>query len=225
MSVRSVAWVLHESPSTGNDRLVLIAIADEADDDGRNAFPSAELIAHKARVHRATVFRSLLRLEAAGELLIKRPEHTGRGQHNRYVVVMGRDPVALAGAVGWAPPHGSHSATDPQDTPNLGITPVGAPLKGAEWSHQRRGTARPGATRPVDPLTRASQSTGDGNSPPIRRGLDRRADPVETTLAAGDRLRARHDEQAAAEAAIPVAADAAARVAELRAGIGQTVAP
>lgn len=104
MSVRVVGWVLDHSAATGNDRLVLIAIADEADAAGANAFPSLERIAERARVSYATAVRCTKRLEAAGELLIRRPDTRGRGRHNRYVVTMGRDPGTLAGTLGWPAP-------------------------------------------------------------------------------------------------------------------------
>lgn len=91
MSRACEQYVWHESETTGNDRLVLLAIADEADDDGHNAYPSMERIAHKARLNKHTVMRAVARLEEAGELVVTRPERYGRGRFNRYVVVMGRD--------------------------------------------------------------------------------------------------------------------------------------
>lgn len=90
MSVRVLSWVLDNSEAPGNDRLVLIAIADEADDDGANAYPSIDRIARRARVNKRTTMRALERLEASGELVVDRPLVTGRGHHNRYAVVMGR---------------------------------------------------------------------------------------------------------------------------------------
>lgn len=90
MSIRCQTWVYEHSEATGNDRLVLLAIADEADDDGRNAFPGIDRIGHKARVPKRTTMRCLERLEASGDLVVNRPEQRGRGHHNTYVVVMGK---------------------------------------------------------------------------------------------------------------------------------------
>lgn len=90
MSIRVMSWVLDESTATGNDRLVLIAIADEADDDGRNAFPSVDRIARRARINRHTAMRAIRRLEDIGELEVVRPETTGRGHHNTYRIVTGK---------------------------------------------------------------------------------------------------------------------------------------
>lgn len=101
MSIIVQAWVYANSEAKGNDRLCLLAIADEADDDGTNAFPEQRRIAHKARTSLSTTRRSIDALEAAGEILVKRPEKTGRGHHNEYVVLMGRDPTAVAETMGW----------------------------------------------------------------------------------------------------------------------------
>ncbi len=83
-----MAWVFAESEVTGNDRLVLLAIADEADDDGTKAFPSIDRLAEKCRVPSRTVRRCLVRLEEVNALLVTRPEKHGRGHHNVYTVVM-----------------------------------------------------------------------------------------------------------------------------------------
>lgn len=89
MSITVQAWVYQHSEARLADRLVLLAIADEADDDGTGAFPSLRRIAHKARVAVGTASEAVRRLEAAGVLEVDRPERTGRGHFNRYRVLMG----------------------------------------------------------------------------------------------------------------------------------------
>lgn len=192
MSVKCVAWVFHESMSTGNDRLVLLAIADEADDFGRNAFPGHELIGHKARLPRRTVQRAIARLEGGGELLVKRPDRPGRGRHNRYVVTMGRDPIALAGEAGWPAP-----ALNPEVLeewrqsvayPDSGENPVENAEKGAQRRHGEPQKASPGGARPPYPLTQSAERLESGRQQPRRRGLDPVAGEVEA-VAATARLR------------------------------------
>ena len=85
------SWVWDESRTTGNDRIVLLKLADEAGSDGASCWPSIRYLAAKCRIDRATVLRCIVRLEDAGEILVSRPERYGRGRHNRYIVVMGRD--------------------------------------------------------------------------------------------------------------------------------------
>jgi hypothetical protein len=144
MSVRVLSWVLDHSEAPGNDRLVLIAIADEADDDGANAYPSIDRIARRARVNKRTTMRALERLEATGELVVLRPEVNGRGHHNRYAVVMGRPIDEVAGLVA-----GSRKGDTLASTKN-----------GAE----RRGRARNGAPMSApDPQTSGLIDTEDHN--------------------------------------------------------------
>lgn len=83
-----MADVFEFSEARGNDRLVLLAIADEADDSGSNAWPSLLTIADKVRLPKRTVIRCIERLESSGELIVTRPERAVKGQSNHYVVVV-----------------------------------------------------------------------------------------------------------------------------------------
>ncbi|NAZ73925.1 hypothetical protein GTQ99_00570 [Kineococcus sp. T13] len=89
MSIGCMIGVFHNSKSTGNDRLILLAIADEANDDGGNAFPSMRRLALKANCNKDTVVEAIRRLEALGELEVKRPTSRGPGQYNQYRVLVG----------------------------------------------------------------------------------------------------------------------------------------
>lgn len=82
-----MSWVLDHSTATGSDRLVLLAIANHCDKQGRDAYPGLQLIADEARVSKRTAIRSIQNLEEIGELHIER----GGGAHNtnRYVIAMG----------------------------------------------------------------------------------------------------------------------------------------
>lgn len=71
MSVQAVVWVLEHSTSRLGDRLVLLAIANHAQADGTNAWPSVARIAKEARVTPRSVQRSMRILEASGELVIE----------------------------------------------------------------------------------------------------------------------------------------------------------
>lgn len=105
MSIRVMTWVWEQSRSAGADRLVLLAIADSANDAGRDAYPSLTTIAKKANLDKRTAQRSIRNLEALGELAIE-PGAGMRGT-NRYRVLIHR---------GWRPttPPG---ITPPGDTP------------------------------------------------------------------------------------------------------------
>jgi Helix-turn-helix domain len=80
-------WVWANSPTSGNERLVLLALADACSrDDGTGCWPSAATIARKANISDRTVRRVIARLEADGHVTVHRGG--GRaGSSNSYTVV------------------------------------------------------------------------------------------------------------------------------------------
>lgn len=88
MSNRILNRVFASSEARGADRLVLLALADRADDDGR-CDPGIDDIAARARLNRATVFRSVARLEH--QLCELHVDHgAGRRGTNLYTVTVGQ---------------------------------------------------------------------------------------------------------------------------------------
>lgn len=77
-----MTWVFDHSRATGNDRLVLLSLADHADDEEWECWPSLERIAVKALVSVRTVQRSIATLVELGELEVA--PGGGRGRSNRY---------------------------------------------------------------------------------------------------------------------------------------------
>lgn len=71
MSVLASTWVWQHSESTGNARLVLLAIADAADQHGENAWPAQQTIADMVRVSVRTVRRLVADLVELGELEVE----------------------------------------------------------------------------------------------------------------------------------------------------------
>jgi hypothetical protein len=84
MSVKRITAVWDLSLAEGNDRLIMLALADHADDDGF-AWPGVERIAEKCRLSKRTVLRSIESLEALGELWVSRNRRRG----NHYIVIPG----------------------------------------------------------------------------------------------------------------------------------------
>lgn len=66
MSVHVISWVLRHSEARLGERLVLIVLADHADGDGDNAFPSVETIGREALLSERQVQRCLRDLESDG---------------------------------------------------------------------------------------------------------------------------------------------------------------
>ncbi len=76
-----MSWVWENGPRDGTDALVLLALADFADDAGR-CYPSMRTIANKARMTERGAQKVIRRLEAAGWVSVS----TGNGRHgcNQY---------------------------------------------------------------------------------------------------------------------------------------------
>lgn len=84
MSLAAMNAVWEHSRANANNLAVLLAIADNADDEGR-AYPKQETIAKKTRVSVRTVQRCIQELRDMGELLIDR---TDQRLNNNYVVIV-----------------------------------------------------------------------------------------------------------------------------------------
>lgn len=85
MSIKVMNWVWDYSPAKGTELLMLLAIADNAADDGANAFPSVSTLARKTRLDERTVQRIVRKLAHQEQLLV---EERGGREANRYTVLM-----------------------------------------------------------------------------------------------------------------------------------------
>ncbi|TDD03116.1 helix-turn-helix domain-containing protein [Saccharopolyspora terrae] len=85
MSIKVMNWVWDQSPAKGTELLMLLAIADNAADDGTNAFPSVSTLARKTRLDQRTVQRIIRKLSEQGRLAV---EERGGRHPNRYSVLM-----------------------------------------------------------------------------------------------------------------------------------------
>src|SRR5258706_5616674 len=84
MSVRTMATVWERSQHAGTELLMLLAIADFADDNG-NAYPAVATLAAKCRMTSRNANLILAELRSTGELEV-RPNQGPRGT-NRYRIV------------------------------------------------------------------------------------------------------------------------------------------
>jgi hypothetical protein len=107
-----MSWVWDTSPAAGNDLLLLLAIADFADDEGE-AFPSVETLARKTRMSRSTVFRT--QKNCIGKRWLEISQHgTGRSTSRYRILMDGPSGTRLT-------PQGSQDDT----TTSLNLTPQG----------------------------------------------------------------------------------------------------
>ena len=121
MSIKVMSWVW-EQDLPPLDKIVLMAIADHADDDGY-AWPGMKRIAEKCSMEKRTVQRHVEKLQEQQLLKVEsRQRHDGSSSSNGYTVVMNgtnREGVAESHPPmsGMTPPHGT------DDTPLTVIEP------------------------------------------------------------------------------------------------------
>lgn len=83
-----MAWVWEHSLTSGSERLVLLALADNANDQGF-CWPSLETIAKKANISRRYVISIIKKLEKRGDIIVERRRETSKkNKSNVYQVVM-----------------------------------------------------------------------------------------------------------------------------------------
>lgn len=124
MSIRVIQWVWDHSQSVGNDRLVLLAIADCANERGENAYPAILTLAKKCNISERTVQRSIKQLKAIGELgVCYRSDGEGNNISNCFSIFMSTGDNLTPGGDNQTPPS-RQSDTTPGDnlTPKPSIT-------------------------------------------------------------------------------------------------------
>lgn len=93
MSNEAQSWAWKQNCGFSSDKNVLVALADNAWEDGSNAWPSVALLARKTGLVRRTVQMSLRRLELNGFIEKTAEADPGRTKPTTYRVVMDRDPA------------------------------------------------------------------------------------------------------------------------------------
>ncbi|MDQ3154740.1 MAG: helix-turn-helix domain-containing protein [Actinomycetota bacterium] len=168
MSLKAMNWVWDHSTAAGTELLVLLAIADNADDTGANAYPSTDTLARKTRLDTRTVQRVIRRLAERGHLMV----HRGGGRAaNRYSIPLTTpqqpvdnppDPVDNpADSVDESPTPPAERHRWQIATGGTGATPGVAQLR-----HRRGGTATPpepsyNRPRTTTPARSSTAATGD----------------------------------------------------------------
>jgi len=94
MSVKVMARVWEHSQASGGELLVMLALADFANDDGE-CWPSVPVLAQKARLTDREVRYLLPKLESAGELCYTK-SNGGRNRRNWYVITVSENPETVS---------------------------------------------------------------------------------------------------------------------------------
>ena len=152
MSVRSLSRVWEHSRHGGTELLMLLAIADFADDDGR-AYPAVATLATKCRMTARNANLLLAKLRTSGELEVS--NGTGPRGTNTYRLRIAADTLTLASPRKPASPLKPVSAPEAHFTPEADFT-----LTQASATHEGDFPLplKPASTKPS--LNRQEPSTG-----------------------------------------------------------------
>lgn len=206
VKVTNAVWVHSQARKT--DLLVLLALADNADEDRWIAWPSVATIARKARVGERTAQRALRRLEEQGEVSVVKPGgRTSEG--NRATVYRielegrqsGTPGVSAASAGGDSGSRNGVAPVTPQPSRNR-QEPSGVEGIFAEWvtatgrdeartkltPDRRRRISKALASHGLDDCLAAVQNIGQD---PWARGDNergRRFDDIEHALGTAERI-------------------------------------
>lgn len=125
MSIQHIAWVLRHSKAEQGARLVLIVLAEHANDDDL-AYPSNQTIAERARLSERAVRYALRRLEELEEIT---DEGFSRYKTTMYRIAGGNNcPPAISDTKGG---QSEVSQTAPEPTPSFEPTTNPTPSEGA----------------------------------------------------------------------------------------------
>jgi hypothetical protein len=133
MSIIALTWVFQHSEATLGGRLVLLALAEHAHDDGTETYPAVDTLVARTRMSRKGVQQALRRLEADGR--IERDGYGPRGQ-TKYRLIMDVEAESRRGGEPTSPreaegPEGRTAAPDGGEprSPEPSIEPSGTTEK------------------------------------------------------------------------------------------------
>lgn len=164
MSFKVVEWVLDHSEATGAARMVATVLAENADQDTGECYPSLETICRRARVSVRTARNAIRSLEQLTEIETHRNKGLGtRADHltNVYVFVgylRSRGAKSAGRVAGWDgaptgnPEQPTGNASGPDRQSEVDPTGNGLPPNRQEPSiPEPRAASRPGPSRKSDP--------------------------------------------------------------------------
>jgi Helix-turn-helix domain len=108
MSISQCTLVLRRSQCVGSARLVLLAIAVHVNPQSEVAWPSVPTLARETRLSERHVYRLIQKLEAAGELEVRRRP----GLVNHYRVKLSPTPDSFPSIPTSTPDYISHPTRD-----------------------------------------------------------------------------------------------------------------
>lgn len=138
MSLAATTYVLAQRFGSQGRKLLMLAVADAADDEGRNSHQSVDTLAHKAECSTRSVQRLLRELEQAGHVAVE----WGQGPRgtNRVRILFQKLPPGFSHA--WQGRHGGTPAVQKPTTIADHQTTEGGDNRGPSLSPEQSGTVR-----------------------------------------------------------------------------------
>lgn len=96
MSIRAMVWALDAAVPDMKAKLVLIALADHADDETFQCWPSAKHIAKRLGIHRASVYRAVIYLAENGFITHQKRDWPNRSGRQPLFTLLVAPPVAIS---------------------------------------------------------------------------------------------------------------------------------
>lgn len=168
MSFKVTNWAWSRSESRNGARLVMLALADRADDDGF-AWPSIEDLCERTRLSPRAVQKALSNLVELGELKVE--SGGGRRVRNRYTIIP--KPRTSDGVTGEYPCP-SDGVTQGKPRTSDGVTPKETPHFEAETPHSATETPSFEHGNPVKsagepPLEPSEEPSGNNHNNPAAK--------------------------------------------------------
>lgn len=143
MSLKAMVWVLENSEAKLGDRLVLLALAEHAGDDGEDSYPAQATLAAKARLSERQVRRCLNNLESEGRIV-----EDGKSRYGTVCWRIVMTPDNMSARTSTTPKRHDMSA-EPSFEPSLSVEAEGTHALTAEEPSLRT-RAREAAPMKVD---------------------------------------------------------------------------
>jgi hypothetical protein len=160
----ALAWNVEVDKSA--DRLVLLALASKADDNGRNCFPSVESICGLTVLNRKTVFAVISRLADRGLITVRKRVSTNSNEYLLHVDRWTENGSAENGTT-VVPKTGHYSINTQSDTQSITQSeslPAQAPWETDHLTNDGKKVEKPKATR-AKPKTSCPFSPDDSIPP------------------------------------------------------------
>jgi len=175
MSIKVMTRVWEESKHKGSELLLLLAIADNARDDG-HAWPGLSVLSGKTRLSRQTLSKKLENLVESGELYI----HAQKGFVHHYAVLVGLSPEEKAAVIDKIEKRRGAPTEYKTGGSKDGVTVEPVNTGRRPWETRGDDSGKDGATRtvinrkePLEPKGCAvaqPPSTNEKKSPPSKKG-------------------------------------------------------